>query len=234
MRTENITGRVLPGAPYEVVPDGFRPVPDDTPETPMAPPAEPPHALIQGEWRRDATRASGEASILGTLDDFVLPAGVARLAIPLVTARPEWFAFYASRLLAHGDVIRFEADAELPVTITAVGRSYAESYLMRPEHGGGTYLEVHDRPHFHMSVGDESGGGYLLGKPATDGGYMLTFFLIPPGHGIATGPGAIHNDGHLVGRFVVIYSLTPDFSTAILRQADGELGAFDLVPGEEA
>ncbi len=229
MRTEDITGQVVPGAPYALVPGGLRPVPAETPDTPTPTPVEPPHALIQGAWHRDGARASGEASILGTLDDFVLPAGVERVAVPLVTARAEWVAFYDSRLLAHGDIVRFPADAELPVTITAVGATYVDGYLMRPELGGGTYLEVHDRPHFHMPVGEASGGGFLLGKPVGGDEYKVTAFRIPPGHGIVTGPGAIHNDAHLIGRFVVIYSLTPDFSTAILRRADGTLAAFDLV-----
>ena len=229
MRTEDVTGQVLPGAPYALVPGGLRPVPAETPDTPSPAPVEPPHALIRGAWRRDGARASGEASILGTLDEFVLPAGVDRLSTPLLTARPEWVAFYASRLLAHGDIVRFPADAELPVTITTVGATYVDGYLMRPEHGSGTYLEVHNRPHFHMPVGEASAGGYLLGKSVRGDGYKVTAFRIPPSHGIVTGPGAIHNDAHLIGRFVVIYSLTPDFSTAILRRSDGALGAFDLV-----
>jgi hypothetical protein len=100
---------------------------------------------------------------------------------------------------------------------------------MHPDLGGGTYLEVHDRPHFHMPVGAASEGGLVLGKPTGGNEYLLTAFRLPPGHGVVTGPGVIHNDAYLIGRFFVIYSLTPEYSTAIVRRSDGGLGAFDLV-----
>jgi len=41
-------------------------------------------------------------------------------------------------------------------------------------------------------------------------------------------PWAIHSDAYLTGRYLVIYSATPEFSTVIPRQQNGDLGRIEF------
>mgnify|MGYP006981187308 CR=1 FL=1 len=69
---------------------------------------------------------------------------------------------------------------------------------------------------------DESAGGHLfIGKPDDDGTRKISAFKIPFGFGILMAPWAIHADSHLVGRYMVIYSATKNFSTVIVRLQNG-------------
>lgn len=222
MRTENFVGHVTPGETYTLGMDGFTPAADAVvlalPEA-----VTPPHCILQGEWNETVDLTIDDANILGGNGRYTLPAEERVLNIPVADTTAEHLAFYGSQLVAIGDATVFEANADLPVTITTVGKDYAEEYLLDAEKGGGAYLEVHDRPHFHMPM-DETAAGYLIiGKRDDAGKQYVSAFQIPFGYGVHMAPWAIHADAYLTGRYMVIYSATPSFSTVIVRQQSGEL-----------
>lgn len=224
MRTEDIIGHAAAHRSYRVTWEGLLPAADDLgDEAPAVAAVVPPHAVAHGVWDEAVDLRTLDANILGGMGSFRLPAGQDTLTIPVSLATPETVAFYGSRLLAIGQTVRFGAPGNLPVTITAVGATYVEHYLMKADKGGGTYLEHHDRPHFHMPLNQDARGHLIMGKPGGDGEYLLSAFRIPFGSAIAMAPHVLHNDAYLVGRYMVIYATTDDFSTVIVRRADGAL-----------
>ena len=151
-----------------------------------------------------------------------LSAFVPALHIPAAPPSEEALAYYGARLIKVGDPLRFETDHNLPVALMDIGATYVENYLTIKEKGGGAYIEEHDRPHLHMPLEDEASGYMLLG--CRDGeDYLLSAFPIPYGTALYTPPYALHADAFLVGRHLVVYSVTEHYSTVIFVSEGREL-----------
>lgn len=225
MRTENIISCALPDQLYRLTWDGFEEVedlPDHQPKT-VTHPVQPPHHLLTGNWQSDVDLHNDDANILGGMGSYYLPDDSDTMDIPIAETTAEHLAFYDSQLVKVGETVRFKADAPLPVTIVGVGKTYVKDYLMRAECGSGAYLEYHDRPHFHMPLEPNAAGHLLLGKKFDDGRMMVSAFQIPYGYAISMAPWAIHSDAGLTGRYLVIFSATPNFSNVIIRKKDKSL-----------
>jgi hypothetical protein len=228
MRTECLLGHVNPGNIYRVGMDCPTPDPGAAP-TEMPTSIAPDFAVMDGSWDFDIDYENHEANILGGNGRYVLPRQQQVLEIPEVETSAAHLAFYGCRLVKVGDTLSFDANAPLPVTITTVGKNYVADYLFREEYGGGEFLEIHDRPHFHMPLEEGAGGHMLIGKTGSDGTRVISAFRIPYGSGILTTPWAIHADSHLVGRYMVVYSVAKHFSTVIIRSSNGELARIEIV-----
>lgn len=59
--------------------------------------------------------------------------------------------------------------------------------------------------------------------------YMLSAFEIPFGYGIYTPPNLLHADAFLIGNFLVVYSVTDQFSTVIFRSRNQQLVDLGIV-----
>lgn len=223
MRTENIIGYAEPEKNYRLTWQGLAPESTATASKSLAKPVPPSFVDAEGEWVKDVDLSTKDANILGGMGSFFLPDGDDELVIPVAPATPEHLAFYGCRLIKVGEVLSFDSSGNLPVTITSIGERYVESYLMDQDKGGGTYLEVHDRPHLHMPLNKDAGGYLIIGKHTQEGGYLISAFQVPFGYAITMAPWIIHSDAYLIGRYLVIYSATPEFSTVILRKKNGEL-----------
>ncbi|WP_084649937.1 hypothetical protein [Stappia stellulata] len=224
MKTENFLGHCEPGKTYRVsLEEGF--VPADGEVAPKASPVQPPHMVLDGQWDQTVDYINDDSNILGGNGRYVPADGKGTITIPVAETTAEHLAYYGSRLVKSGDLVCFESTANLPVTVTSVGHDYPENYLIREDLGGGAYLEVHDRPHFHMPIEKDNGGYLIVGKEGDDGVKRVSAFHIPYGFGIHMGPWAIHSDSYIIGRHLVIYSATPEFSTVILRDADNNLAS---------
>lgn len=222
MRTENFIGHVIPNKVYQLQLDGMYEK-EDLKVSPLPKAIAPPSTKLTGDWQTKVDLTIDDANILGGNGRYLLNKGETSLNIAIADATPEHLAYYGSHLVKIGDAIQFESSGNLPLTITSVGKDYPQDYLLNPELGGGAYLEVHDRPHFHMPL-DETCAGYLIiGKRNEQGLDEVSAFQVPFGYGIHMAPWAIHADAYITGRFMVIYSATPDFSTVILRKNNGEL-----------
>ncbi len=228
MQTENIIGHVAPDELYRVTWRGLVEADGDEPP-PLPEPTTPAHVALTGHWQSDIDMALDDANILGGFGSFLLAEGEEALVIPVADSTPENLAFYGSRLVKVGETVRFEANGNLPVTITAVGETYVDNYLMDPAKGGGNFIEIHDRPHFHMPLHEDAGGYLIIGKELDADRKIVSGFRIPHGFGIAMAPWVIHSDANLVGRFLVIYSVAPSFSTVIVRRHDGALAPIRFV-----
>ena len=222
MLTEDFIGHVAPGENYHLHFDGFKTA-SHHPAMPSLPePTTPPYKTLHGQWISDIDLTIGDANILGGNGRYILDEEEQELAIPVVKSTPENMAFYGCHLIKSGDPVSFGCDNDLPVTIVNIGDDYVEEYLLDANQGGGAYLEVHDRPHFHMPLTPESGGYLILGKEDEGGQRLLSAFKVPYGYGVYMAPWTIHSDAHLVGRYMVVYSVTPEFSTVIIRKSTGE------------
>lgn len=203
----------------------FVPAPDATVK-PLSTGVQPPHLVLTGQWIDTADLDLGGANILGDNGRYLLKDRENTLQIPIADSTPEHLAYYGTRLVKIGDAVQFDCDANLPLTVTCIGKNYAEDYLTRANYRGSTSLEVRDRPHFHMPL-DENAAGYLiLGKAEgknTQAKKQVSVLKVPYGYGILMAPWTVHADSHLTGRYLVIYSVTENFSTVIIRRSDGGL-----------
>ncbi|WP_343562005.1 hypothetical protein [Kiloniella sp. b19] len=222
MRTENFLGHVRADRSYRLTAEGFVEAPEATPEA-LPKPVEPPHVVLDGTWDQTVDLTIDDANILGGNGRYLLCQGQEELIIPVADCTAEHLAWYDSQLMAVGDVTRFRTSGNLPVTLTSVGKDYPANYLLDAQRGGGAYLEVHDRPHFHMPLDRDAGGYLILGKQDEKGIRRVSAFRIPFGFGVHMAPWAIHCDAYVVGRYLVIYSATPEFSTVIVRKSCGAL-----------
>ncbi|WP_216613853.1 hypothetical protein [Vibrio mediterranei] len=230
MRTEDFIGYAVPNQSYKITTEGLKPAlaPSNEGDQVTTEPTTPKRAILNGEWDEKIDLTIPDANILGGNGSYTLPDGDSSLDIPIAEATAENISYYGCKLVKWGDVVSFESTGNLPVTITNIGETYAEDYLLKAEHGGGTYLEKHDRPHFHMPIDKFASGFLILGKEI-DSVRELSAFQIPYGYGIVMAPWTIHSDAYLVGRYMVIYSATPEFSTVILRKKNRGLATINFV-----
>ena len=222
MRTENIVGHVEPYECYQLCWNGMI-AKDGINLADLPTPIEPDHVVLDGEWTSEIDFVAEDANILGGNGRYTLANGQRELIIPEAACTPEHLAFYGSRLVKVGDPLLFQADAPLPVTQVSVGKNYATDYLMNSSGGGGEFLEMHDRPHFHMPLDPSSAGYLFIGTDFSNSQRKVSAFQIPFGYGVLMPPWVIHADSHLIGRFLVVYSVTSVFSTVTIRNSDGEL-----------
>ncbi len=220
MRTEDIIGYVAPGAQYRIDTDNVSSVSGDA--TPFAAPVEtdtsPPYVRLRGSWNLNEDVDSSNANILGGLGTLTLPQ--TDIVIPEAPSTAPALAFYGARIFEHGDIVAFETSQNLPVTIVKIGPAYVKDYLHVEGKGGGSFIEYHDTPHFHMPLERSASGHLLLGRSDGDD-YLLSAFRIPYGNAIYTPPNALHADPYLVGRYLVVYAVTENYSTVVFRSQDG-------------
>lgn len=221
MVTENFIGHVVPGKNYHLHFDGFKES-QTTSMPPLPTPTTPSHNVLQGQWISEVDLTIDDANILGGNGRYLLAGSEQELTIPVAENTPGNLAFYGCHLIKEGNTVSFDCNNNLPVTIVSIDDNYVNEYLLDANQGGGAYLEIHDRPHFHMPLAPESGGYLILGKEDKYGRRLLSAFKIPYGYGIYIAPWTIHSDAYLVGRYMVIYSVTPEFSTVIVRKSTGE------------
>jgi hypothetical protein len=228
MRTECYLGYAQPSKTYTLSIDGMHE--DSEAVVQVLPEAiKPPLTYLTGQWQSHVDLTIKDANILGGNGRYLLASGESQLDIAVADCSAEHLAYYGCHLVALGDALSFQSTGNLPITVTSVGEDYPEGYLLDPKLGGGAYLEVHDRPHFHMPMNEACGGYLIIGKRNEQGLDEISAFKIPYGFGVNMAPWAIHSDAYLVGSYMVIYSATPEFSTVIVRSSDGELAKIGFI-----
>lgn len=224
MVTHEIVGHVSPGRVYCIDENAVIAASADalvhTPpvHTTMPGAVRPPHLRLSGDWDSSASVETEQANIFG--DIGILTLTTAEIAIPEASATPEMLGFYGASLITAGDPFEFDGGANLPIVRMEIGAGYAEGFLQVASKGGGAYLEHHDRPHLHMPLDENADGYMLLGRRDGDD-YLVSAFPIPFGSAIYTPPDVLHADSYLVGNYLVVYSLTENFSNAVLRAPGG-------------
>lgn len=232
MQTENFLGSVQGDEEYTLTLDGFVPSKSHHKARADLPTATTPvYALLDGTWDDTIDTDIADANILGGNGRYILPQGQDTITIPIADCTAENLAFYGCHLVNLGDTIKFETNESLPVTITTIGEDYVNGYLMDEQRGGGSYLEYHDRPHFHMPLTCDAGGFLIIGRTIEGIGTAVSAFQIPYKSGIYMAPWCIHSDAYLMGCYMVIYSKTDHFSTVIVRQQDNTLGKIEFTAG---
>ena len=223
MRTESFLGYVQPGNTYQLCLDGLIKASNTSEIKTKIEPIRPASLALTGNWQSEISLKIDNANILGGNGSYLLLEGEQTLNIPIAPATPEHLAYYDSTLVRIDDYFSFNGTANMPVTITIIGDDYVDGYLLNPNFGGGAYLEMHDQPHFHMPL-DQAAKGYLIiGKKNSKDRDEISAFKIPYGYGVYMGPWAIHSDAHLVGRYMVVYSVTDNYSTVIIRRKNGQI-----------
>ena len=173
---------------------------------------------ISQKWNNEKKLIINNSNILG--DNGILKLDVDHIDIPIAETTINNLSFYDCTLLKIGDVIQFDIESILPITVMNIGKNYAKHYLLNKNKGGGCYLEYHNTPHFHMPLNDKANGYIILGTNINDICH-LSAFKIPHGFAIYTKPNVIHCDGFLVGDYLVVYTVTDKYSTVLLKNDTG-------------
>jgi len=108
------------------------------------------HISILNTWNNNIIIDTDISNILGESGNLYLDNDI--LKIPVVNIND--IVFYGCELYKYNDIIKFDIDCNLPITIVEIGKNYIKDYIMKI--AGGVYLEYHDRPHFHMPLDDKS------------------------------------------------------------------------------
>ncbi|KAJ3078135.1 hypothetical protein HK102_004716 [Quaeritorhiza haematococci] len=205
--------------------DGSGPVPG----------VEVPSVQIEANWihASEEENQAQEANILGGFG--TLQTDFSKLNIPGVMATPQNVRAYGAHLVKQGSCLTLEDHQKdfLPAFDMSVGPTYVENYLLQPSLGTGFYVEYHDRPHLHMPLNDEAYGYLILGKKVGSNKFQFTGFQIPYGYAIYSPPNTIHCDAYLIGKYNVVYSKTPEFSTVIMKDSKGGMVKPKVVAADE-
>ena len=186
----------------------------------------PPRAKFNGEWR-GKNEGSSVGSVLGGIEKLIMDETI--INIPVVMASNENLLYYGAYMIKDGEIMDVESPVPLIIAGVTVGETYIRGFIMSRKYGGGEYLEYHDTPHFHMPLDQEAGGVLILGKREGDD-YYVTAYKIPYGYGIYTPPNVLHADAHLVGRYLVMYTYTENFSTVNLKTRTNDLVEVQFFP----
>lgn len=187
----------------------------------------PKYTEIEGEWTAQLSHARKEANVLGKFGSFYTKETTITLQVEEATK--EKLAYYGAVLLNEGDDMLMADSEALPVNVVRFDRNYREGYLKLPEYGGGYYLEVHNTPHLWSHLSPEGAGVLLLGKNIKQNFYHLSAFTIPFPKAIYIPGGVIHCDGLLIGDVMAIYTVTPQYSTVIIKDLDDNVVNIQLV-----
>lgn len=235
MTTIDIIGSVFPGITYRFADDAKNNSPmliqmnsDDTCDLPFyntilsEEQSIPPTSEFTGEWINNNNNVNKtDCNILGEDGELIIDcaSNLKYIDVPSVEASVYNLEYYGCKLIHFGEHLTFETDDEIPITIMKIGKDYVSDYLMKIS---GEYLEYHNRPHLHAPYDVNARGYLILGKSIGDL-YHLTAYTIPYGCAIYTPPYVIHSDAHLIGKYMTVYSATPNYSTVILKNKRREL-----------
>ena len=186
----------------------------------------PPQAKFEGKWY-EKNDGHSNASILGGIGELIM--NETTISIPVVIASNENLVYYGAYMIRDGEIMDVESPVPLIIAGVTVGKTYIRGFIMNKSYGGGEYLEYHDTPHFHMPLDQEADGVLILGKREGDD-YFVTAYKIPYGYGVYTPPNVLHTDAHLVGRYLVMYTYTDNFSTVNLKTRKNELVEIQFTP----
>lgn len=223
MKTTDILGHVETGNTYTVNSDGLqltqidkngKKILDDSQYLDIS------SIMLKNKWSNNNTKNKDKdngSNILGSDDQFMVDAD--KIYIPITDTTKRNLEYFGAKLLNIGDTLTIDTPYPLPITTMEIGKNYVKDYLLQEGLGNGCYLEYHDTPHFHMPLDDKSSGYLILGKIINDD-IHLTAFNIPYGKAIYTLPFTIHCDAFLIGKYIVLYTVTPHYSTALLKHND--------------
>lgn len=169
---------------------------------------------IRKKWNDKKQNSNINSNILG--NNGTLELNKNYLTIPIAKTTKNNLAFYNAKLLKFDDIVQFDITGTLPITIMNIGENYVKHFLLDNNKGGGCYIERHSTPHFHMPLDENSNGYLILGKTINNICH-LSAFQIPYGFAIYTLPNVIHCDGYLVGNYLVVYTITEEYSTVLIK-----------------
>tara|TARA_B110000977_G_scaffold201843_1_gene299203 strand:- start:4202 stop:5044 length:843 start_codon:yes stop_codon:yes gene_type:complete len=132
-----------------------------------------------------------------------------------IAATSENVAYYGCKLLNQDDIFYFKSKQDMAIFKIVITYDYVNEYVMKL--GGGVYLEHFDLHHIHIPLNNESSGYIILAKQKAENNYELSAFQIPFGKALIIPPNITHNDCFLVGNYNIIYGISEDYSTAILK-----------------
>jgi len=214
MKTNKIIQTIHPNINYKILHQSLLPLPEyNLNKVDNIDIKQPRFTEIDSNWIDDKSIQLKNSNILGFFGRLTVPS---QITIPVNVANYNNVKYYGATLYNIFDIINFKAKEELPLTEMIIGTDYVDEFILKKDLGGGQYLEYHDNPHFHSPLNTDNKGYIILGK-LENFKLKLSAFIIPYYTALYTPGFVIHNDGNLVGRWLVVYSKTDNYSTVLLR-----------------
>ena len=222
MITNNIIQEIHPNINYKIHRNNLVPLPEYKLDKPYIYIENIPKFIdINNNWNNIENIKSNNANILGNFGKFETES---ILYLPINYANKGNVYYYGAKLFNINELIKFNfnyTNNYLPLTHMSIGKDYSKNYLENINLGGGQYFEVHDNPHFHSPLNSDNKGFIILGK-VINNKIRLSGFIIPWNTALYIPGGIIHNDGNLIGNWMVCYSKSLNFSTVLLRDKNNK------------
>lgn len=154
------------------------------------------------------------------------------LYIPVNETTSEKLGYYNCYLLENNDIFRLNAKYNVGLFRMSIGNKYLENYLLESDYGNGFYIEYHDQPHYYNFIDNNNikksnlnnnNKGYLVLGKKINGYYLLSAFEVPKNKGIYIPPYVYHCDGCLKGNYNVIYSITDNYKTFLIKNNSNKI-----------
>lgn len=219
MITNRIIKAIHPDVNYKILVQDLMPLPEfKIDRIGLKEITKPKYVDLKTKWLDDKSIETKDANILGKFGKIIVPN---EISIPVNLASYENVRYYGASLYSLFDIVKFQAKEKLSLTEMIIGSDYVNNYIMNKDYGGGQYLEYHDNPHFHSPMSPDCKGCLILGKMNNElTKIRLSAFIIPYYKAIYTPGYVIHNDANLVGKWLVVYSKTDNYSTVLMRDVN--------------
>lgn len=162
-----------------------------------------------------AAQSASNANVFGAYGTFELMDHTPNLVLPTVEldelSDADLEQFGATRLTPFKHTVpHFNTFQEsLFVIVYDYSQEYVEKYVLKPELGGGWFIETHDFPHFFMPMRPDCAGSVILGKQISEdsethiGTYKLISICIKFPQAVAIKSGVIHGNSGFTGPYAI-------------------------------
>lgn len=251
MQATQFLGMVQPGASFNLS-QAFDLSVDKAslaPESADSPEQVAKELAVCGQWRnrKQEIGVSGrDANVFGALGVLAVEAEFGVLNIPVQNAlsvSPTFLQAYGAQLVpvdqtftvpATGDTGEEVIDT-LYMTEYTWNPGYIAEYVMKPNGGGGLFVETHPFPHIFTPLEATCGGALILGRQGTcSENYYLAAFKIPYGYSMVVDSNVIHGDSFFTGKYAIALTETELADSVLLKCGDVEDRAIKCVSQSQA
>lgn len=162
-----------------------------------------------------AAQSASNANVFGAYGTFELLDHTSNLVLPTVElddlSDADLEEFGATRLTPSKHTVpHFNTFQEsLFVIVYDYSQEYVDKYVLKPELGGGWFIETHNFPHFFMPMRPDCAGSVILGKQISEdsethiGTYKLISICIKFPQAVAIKSGVIHGNSGFTGPYAI-------------------------------
>jgi hypothetical protein len=186
---------------------------------------------IDAKWfhaSEKPAKTGADANVFGGTGILQLADAIDTLYIPTHSASEvssEFLASFSAMLVpANQKISGFNTSPyDLYFVTYHFDEDYIEDYVLKPDGGGGIFVEEHDFPHVFMPMHPDCKGGLILGRNEGKDRYSFAAFEIPFGYALHIKANAIHGDSFFTGPYTISLTEGGKASTVLFRTNKEEI-----------